>query len=143
MTPRETRFKQAAWAYLIYGVVYMGGAVYLAGRGIGARGMSGTTGGVIWFALGALFIVVFPWLISKGARGGGYLWFTRILALLVAYRAFELGRGGLAPRPAPARREPAVRDCPVPPGPTPGSTEVTWTPEALDRLQRAPIFLRE
>jgi hypothetical protein len=98
MTPRETRFKQAAWAYLIYGVVYMGGAVYLAGRGIGARGMSGTTGGVIWFALGALFIVVFPWLISKGARGAGYLWFTRILALLVAYRAFELGRVALAPR---------------------------------------------
>ena len=36
-----------------------------------------------------------------------------------------------------------MSDCPVPTGPTPGSTEVTWTPEALERLQRAPVFLRE
>ena len=98
MTPREARFRQAAWAYLVYGLLYMAGAIYLATQGIGTRGMTGTTRGVIWFVLGTLFLVVFPWLISKGAQGAGYLWFTRILALLVAYRAFEVARVALAPR---------------------------------------------
>lgn len=98
MTPRETRFKQAALAYLIYGVIYLAGAVYLARMGVGARGMTGAAGGIIWFILGALLIVVFPWLVSKGAGGRGYLWFARILTLLVAYRAFEVGRVMVAPR---------------------------------------------
>jgi hypothetical protein len=98
MTSRDARFKQAAWAYLIYGVIYLGGAIYLARMGIGARGMTGSTAGVLWFVLGFLFIIVFPWLISKGAQAKGYLWFTRILTLLVAYRAFEVGRVMLAPR---------------------------------------------
>ncbi len=35
-----------------------------------------------------------------------------------------------------------MSDCPVPPGPEPGPGEVTWTPEALERLERAPAFLR-
>jgi hypothetical protein len=35
----------------------------------------------------------------------GYLWFTRILTLLVAYRAFEVGRVALAPK---------VRSIPLP-----------------------------
>lgn len=88
----EERFRQAAWAYFAYGVVYWLGGLYLAARGL-AVGR-----GVVWFILGALFVVVFPWLIARGARGGGYLWFTRILTLLVAYRAFEVGRVALGPR---------------------------------------------
>jgi hypothetical protein len=63
--------------------------------------------GLMWFVLGTLFIVVFPWLIARGARGSGYLWFTRILTLLVAYRAFEVGRVALAPK---------VRSVPLPGG---------------------------
>ena len=35
-----------------------------------------------------------------------------------------------------------MSDCPVTPGLEPTATEVTWTPEALGRLQRAPLFLR-
>ncbi len=35
-----------------------------------------------------------------------------------------------------------MSECPIPPGQEPTPTEVTWTPEALDRLQRAPFFLR-
>jgi len=97
MASRDVRFKQAALAYLIYGVVYFVGAIYLARMGVGARGMTGTRAGIVWFLLGALFIVVFPWLISKGAQGRGYLWFTRILTLLVAFRAFGVGQVMIAP----------------------------------------------
>ncbi len=92
MATREEKFRQAAWAYLIYGVVYWLGGLYLATRGIAIGG------GIVWFVLGALFVVVFPWLIARGPRGWGYLWFTRILTLLVAYRAYEVGRVALAPK---------------------------------------------
>jgi hypothetical protein len=97
MTAREARFRQAAWTYLAYGIVYLGGAIYLASLGIGARGMR-VGAALVWFVLGVLFILVFPWLISRGTRGWGYLWFARVLTLLVAYRAFEVGRVALAPR---------------------------------------------
>jgi len=109
MASRDVRFKQAALAYLIYGVVYFVGAIYLARMGVGARGMTGTRAGIVWFLLGALFIVVFPWLISKGAQGRGYLWFTRILTLLVAFRAFGVGQVMIAP--------------PIPTVPLPGGGE--------------------
>lgn len=92
MATREERFRQAAWAYLAYGVVYWVGGLYLAARGL-AVGR-----GVVWFALGALFVVAFPWLIARGARGKTYLWFARVLTLLVAYRAFEVARVALAPK---------------------------------------------
>ncbi len=92
MATREEKFKQAACTYFVYGVVYWFGGLYLAARGV-AVGR-----GSLWFVLGALFIAVFPWLIARGARGRGYLWFCRILTLLVAYRAFEVGRIALAPR---------------------------------------------
>ena len=99
MATREERFRQAAWTYFFYGIVYMAGAIYLRSQGIGPRG-SGRGTGLIWFLLGALFIVVFPWLISRGSRGWGYLWFSRILTLVVAYRAFEVGRIALRGGPA-------------------------------------------
>jgi hypothetical protein len=95
MTTQDVKFRQAAWTYFAYGVLYMAGAVYLKSQGIGPRG-----GGPIWFILGALFILVFPWIISRGARGAGYLWFTRLLTFLVAYRAFEVGRIALRGGPA-------------------------------------------
>jgi hypothetical protein len=97
---REIRFRQAAIAYLVYGILYLGGAVYLVGQGMGVRGMAGGRPGVVWFVLGTLFVVVFPWLIAKGPEGRGYLWFTRILTLLVAYRAFEVARVALSPKAA-------------------------------------------
>ena len=104
MTTREERFKQAAWTYFVYGVLYWLGGLYLSTRGL-------TVGrGIFWFVLGALFIVAFPWLIARGARGSGYLWFTRILTLLVAFRAFGVGRVMLAPT--------------IPSVPLPGGAEV-------------------
>lgn len=92
MTTREERFRQAAWAYFAYGIIYWLGGLYLATRGI-AIGR-----GVLWFVLGAIFVVVLPWLIARGPRGKGYLWFARILALFVAFRAFQVGRVALAPK---------------------------------------------
>ncbi len=97
MATREEKFRQAAWAYFVYGVLYMIGALFLAGQGIAVR-RTGAGPIAAWFIIGALLIVVFPWLIARGARGVGYLWFTRILTLLVAYRAFEVGRVALAPK---------------------------------------------
>lgn len=91
MATYEGKFKQAAWAYLGYGVVYWLGGLYLATRGL-AIGR-----GIIWFVLGAVFVVVFPWLIARGHRGKGYLWFCRILTLLVAFRAFGVGQVMLSP----------------------------------------------
>ena len=59
--------------------------------------MGGRVG--LWgFVLGGLFVIVFPWLIARGARHRGYLWFSRILSLLMAYRAFEVGRVALRPK---------------------------------------------
>lgn len=91
MAAREEKFKQAAWAYLAYGVVYWVGGLYLATRGLGIGR------GIIWFVLGAIFVVLFPWLIARGYRGKGYLWFSRILTLLVAFRAFGVGQVMLNP----------------------------------------------
>jgi hypothetical protein len=92
MTTRDRLFKHAAWTYFLYGIIYWLGALYLAARGLAVgRGM-------LWFVLGALLVVVFPWLIARGARGSGYLWFARILTLLVALRAFAVGQVMLAPK---------------------------------------------
>jgi hypothetical protein len=96
MATREQRFRQAAWTYFGYGMLYMAGAIYLATQGVGARGTPAAPG-VIWFVLGTLFIIVFPWLIARGTRGSGYVWFTRVLTLLVAFRAFGVGRVMIAP----------------------------------------------
>ena len=91
MATREERYKQAAWTYFAYGVIYWLGGLYLATRGLGIGR------GIIWFVLGAIFVLLFPWLIARGHRGRGYHWFCRILTLLVAFRAFGVGRVMLAP----------------------------------------------
>jgi len=45
------RFRDAARAYLVYGIVYWVGGVYLALNGIGVRGAMGPAG-VSWIVLG-------------------------------------------------------------------------------------------
>jgi hypothetical protein len=92
MTTRDQLFRQAAWTYFAYGVLYWLGALYLATRGL-AVGR-----GIFWFVLGVLFVVVFPWPIARGGRGSGYEWFARILSLLLAFRAFGVGQVMLAPK---------------------------------------------
>ena len=98
---RDAKFRQAAWTYLGYGVLYWLGGLALMQAGIGPRGM--TPGGAAWFLVGALFVVVFPWLLMR-ARPWFERWilsrrdFARILTLLVALRAAEVARIAWSPR---------------------------------------------
>jgi hypothetical protein len=95
MAERDERYRQAAWAYVVYGVVYWLGGRVLATAGLGPRGME--RGGTAWFVVGALFVVVIPWLLVR-ERGWFARWvlsrrdFARVLTLLVVLRAVEVGR---------------------------------------------------
>jgi hypothetical protein len=101
MATREARYRQAAWTYVSYGVVYWLGGLALATAGLGPRGME--RGGMAWFVVGALFVVVFPWLLLRERR-----WFdrwvlsrrdfARVLTVLVAIRAIEVARIAWMPR---------------------------------------------
>lgn len=81
MTSTSDRYRQAAVAYLIYGIVYLTGAVYLASMDVVARS------GWVWFLVGVLFILVLPPLIWYE-----YKWVTRVLAILIGVRVVGLGR---------------------------------------------------
>src|SRR5574342_398278 len=102
-TSREERYRQAAWTYVAYGVVYWLGGLALAQSGLGPRGME--RGGTAWFVVGALFVVVFPWLLAR-ERGWFDRWilsrrdFARVLTVLVALRAIEVARIARMPRVA-------------------------------------------
>ena len=97
----ETRYRQAAWTYVAYGIIYWLGGLALAQSGLGPRGME--RGGAAWFIVGALFVAVLPWLLVR-PRGWFDRWvlsrrdFARILTLLVAVRAIEVARIARAPR---------------------------------------------
>lgn len=101
MNRAADRFRQAAWSYLAYGVVYWVGGFVLAAGGLGPRGME--RGGLAWFVVGALFVIVFPWLLVR-ERPWFARWvlsrrdFARLLTLLVALRAAEVTRIAWAPR---------------------------------------------
>jgi hypothetical protein len=81
MDPRASKYTQAAIGYLAYGVIYLGGAIYLGRMGKGPDGM------VWWYVIGAAMAVGFPWLIWKQFR-----WVTRILAVLILVRVIGLAR---------------------------------------------------
>ena len=49
------RFRLAARAYLVYGVVYWLGGFYLATQGVGVRGGRMMQAGVVWIVLGLVF----------------------------------------------------------------------------------------
>jgi hypothetical protein len=101
MTTRDEKFRQAAWTYVGYGVVYWLGGLALAIHGLGPRGME--RGGGAWFVVGALFVAVVPWLLIK-ERAWFARWilsrrdFARVLTLLVGIRAIEVARIAWAPR---------------------------------------------
>ena len=101
MDTQAARYRQAAWTYVAYGVVYWLGGLVLASAGLGPRGME--RGGTAWFVVGALIIVVFPWLLVK-ERAWFDRWvlsrrdFARVLTLLVTLRAIEVVRIAWMPR---------------------------------------------
>ena len=86
MAIQQAKFRQAALSYLIYGCLYLAGAAYIAASGIFGRALTSRSA-LVWFGIGAILVILFPWLISKG-----YVWFTRILVLLVLFRAVGVAR---------------------------------------------------
>lgn len=91
MATRHEKFRQAALSYFCYGCLYLAGAIYIASTGIAGRALTARAG-IIWFVAGAMLIILFPWLISKG-----YVWFTRLLAVLVLFRAVGVARVVIKP----------------------------------------------
>ena len=86
MSIQQVKFRQAALSYLIYGCLYLAGAAYIAASGVSGRAMTNRSA-LVWFGVGAILVILFPWLISKG-----YVWFTRVLVLLVLFRAVGVVR---------------------------------------------------
>jgi hypothetical protein len=98
------RYRDAARAYLVYGIVYWIGGVYLALHGIGVRGAMQSEG-VGWIVLGLVFVVAIPYLLRR-PRAWFERWvlgrrdFARILAVLMAVRAWHVLRVVLRPETA-------------------------------------------
>ena len=77
------KYRLAAYAYLIYGVVYMTGATHLGLTGASSRASMDNSW--LWYTIGALFMLGFPLMINRGFK-----WFTRALVVLMAYRIYGL-----------------------------------------------------
>ena len=94
MDVRARKYNQAAMGYLVYGVIYLAGAIHLGRIG---RGPDGT---VWWYVIGAAMAFGFACLIWKQFK-----WVTRILAVLVLLRVIALVRiavrAGMEPIPLP------------------------------------------
>jgi hypothetical protein len=86
MDLKARKYNQAAIGYLVYGVIYLTGAIYLGRIG---KGPDGT---VWWYLIGAAMAFGFPWLICKQFK-----WVTRILAVLVLIRVIGLVRVAVRP----------------------------------------------
>lgn len=86
MDLRARKYNQAAVGYLVYGVIYLTGAIYLGWIG---KGPDAT---VWWYVVGAAIAFGFPYLIWKRFK-----WVTRILAVLVIVRVIGLVRIAVRP----------------------------------------------
>lgn len=75
------KYNQAAIGYLLYGVIYLVGAIYLGRIGKGPEAT------VWWYVIGAALALGFPFLIWKRFK-----WVTRILAVLLLVRVIGLVR---------------------------------------------------
>jgi membrane associated rhomboid family serine protease len=108
---RHDKFRQAALCYFLYGCAYLAGAAYIATTGIAGRVTSGRSG-LFWFGIGAALIILIPWLINRR-----YVWFTRLVVLLIVFRAAGLVRVMIMPS--------------VPAVPLPGGLEISMSVGAL------------
>lgn len=98
-------FRAAAVAYLVYGIVYWVGGVWLALQGVGVRGGRMVQAGIVWIVLGLVLVIVVPYLLRR-RRAWFERWvlarrdFARILSLLMLVRAWEVLRVALRPETA-------------------------------------------
>jgi len=95
MALRQQRYKQAALTYLLYGLIYLGGALYAAETGIALRAMEGSSRW--WFLAGAIVTIAFPILIYKQFK-----WFTRAVVFLLLIRVAGLVKVILGPEASKA-----------------------------------------
>jgi len=99
------RFRLAARAYLVYGVVYWLGGFYLALHGVGIRGGRMVQSGMVWIVLGLVFIVLIPYLLAQ-RRAWFERWilsrrdFARVLTALMAVRAWHVLKVAVRPETA-------------------------------------------
>jgi hypothetical protein len=100
----DDSFNTAARAYFAYGLVYLVGGLYLVSQGVGARG-SRLTAGVEWAVIGLVLLFAIPYLL-RCRRVWFERWFlsrrdfARLLALLMAVRAWAVLRVVLRPETA-------------------------------------------
>ena len=99
----DARFRAAARAYVVYGVVYLVGGLYLISQGVGVMGasMPGATTRTLlrWGLIGLIPLVVVPWLLTRRRSWlGGWAsrrTFAWLLAALLAVRALKVGEAAL------------------------------------------------
>lgn len=97
----QRRHTIAAVVYFLYGLFYLFGAQYVTGMGMSERGTS--TSAPLFFVIGGVIAILFPFLIhrifafgfslswfKKLQRSTLYLSFTLILGLLVVGRVYSL-----------------------------------------------------
>jgi hypothetical protein len=95
-------FRVAARAYLVYGVIYWLGGLYLATQGVGVRGDRTMQPGVVWILLGLVLVGAIPYLLAQ-RRAWFERWilsrrdFARVLAAFMAVRAWHVLRVALRP----------------------------------------------
>src|SRR4030095_8962288 len=80
MDRQARKYNQAAIGYFVYGLIYLGGAIYLGRIGKGPDG-------AVWYLIGAAMAFGFPYLIWRRFK-----WMTRGLAVLVLVRVIGLAR---------------------------------------------------
>lgn len=101
MAVPDARFQQAAWSYVVYGVLYWLGGLVLVAAGLRPPVPDWVVAAL--FAAGAGVVALVPWLLHR-ERPWFDRWllsrrdFARILTLVVAYRAYEVARIAWDPR---------------------------------------------
>jgi hypothetical protein len=92
----DARFRTAARIYLVYAVFYEVGGVYLVTQGVAVPpGASRALYALLWAALGLIPLFGVPYLLRR-PRAWFERWvlgrrdFARVLALLMAFRAFKV-----------------------------------------------------
>lgn len=108
----DARFRTAARVYVLYGLVYLAGGLYLVAHGVGVAGAR--TEGAIpramigWGLIGLIPLVVIPLLLwRRWSWLGGWVsrrTFAWLVAALLAIRAFKVAEvavrgGGSVPAP--------------------------------------------
>jgi hypothetical protein len=95
----EARYRRAAGAYLVYGVVYLVGGLYLIAQGVGVEGSSradSESGAMLrWGLAGLVPLVVVPLLLSRPwSFLGGWIsrrTFAILIALFLIARIYKVG----------------------------------------------------